>query len=101
MNNLSLAHRLKARLARTDRLANATALLQRMLAHRTASETRSALAAHLAPLFGLPRRRSGQASPKRLSTGPTERLSPRYPMRFATSWTASDKAAPHRVCPPA
>src|SRR4051794_13234872 len=38
MNNLSLAHRLKARLARTDRLANATALLQRMLAHRTASE---------------------------------------------------------------
>ena len=39
MNNLSLAHRLKARLARTDRLTNATALLQRMLAHRTASET--------------------------------------------------------------
>src|SRR3954467_6979332 len=38
MNNLSLANRLKARLTRSDRLANATALLQRMLANRTASE---------------------------------------------------------------
>src|SRR3954463_8237380 len=38
MNNLSLANRLKARLTRSDRLTDATALLQRMLANRTASE---------------------------------------------------------------
>jgi len=38
MNNLSLANRLKARLTRAERLTNATALLQRMLANRTASE---------------------------------------------------------------
>src|SRR5215204_4543186 len=38
MNNLSLAHKLKARLTRSDRLTEATALLQRMLANRTASE---------------------------------------------------------------
>src|SRR5215204_2458877 len=38
MNNLSLANRLKARLTRSDRLTEATALLQRMLANRTASE---------------------------------------------------------------
>ena len=38
MNNLSLAHKLKARLTRADRLTDATALLQRMLANRTASE---------------------------------------------------------------
>ena len=38
MNNLSLAHKLKARLTRSDRLTDATALLQRMLANRTASE---------------------------------------------------------------
>ena len=68
---------------------------------RAAARAQGAQTARLAPLFGLPRRRSGQASPKRLSTGPTERLSPRYPRRFATSWTASDKAAPHRVCHPA
>src|SRR3954447_4911574 len=38
MNNLSLANRLKARLTRSDRLTDATALLQRMLTNRTASE---------------------------------------------------------------
>src|SRR5215203_1911387 len=38
MNTLSLANRLKARLTRSDRLTDATALLQRMLANRTASE---------------------------------------------------------------
>jgi poly(hydroxyalkanoate) depolymerase family esterase len=38
MNNLSLANRLKARLTRSDRFTDATALLQRMLANRTASE---------------------------------------------------------------
>ena len=38
MTNLSLAHKLKARLTRSERLASATALLQRMLANRTASE---------------------------------------------------------------
>ena len=38
MNNLSLAHKLKARLTRSDRLIDATTLLQRMLANRTASE---------------------------------------------------------------
>src|SRR4051812_39556147 len=38
MNNLSLANRLKARMSRSDRLTDATALLQRMLANRTASE---------------------------------------------------------------
>src|SRR3954463_8260213 len=37
MNNLSLANRLKARLTRSDRLTDATALLQRMLANRTPS----------------------------------------------------------------
>ena len=38
MNNLSLANRLKARLTRSDRLTNVTALLQRVLANSTASE---------------------------------------------------------------
>lgn len=38
MNNLSLADRLKARLTRSDRHTNAAALLQRMLASRTASQ---------------------------------------------------------------
>ena len=39
MTNLSHLNRLKARLTRSDRLANATALLQRMLAKRAASNT--------------------------------------------------------------
>src|SRR5215218_11282425 len=39
MNNLSLAHKLKARLTRSDRLTEATALLQRMLAKRAALDT--------------------------------------------------------------
>src|SRR3954468_20214792 len=38
MNNLSLAHKLNSRLTRSDRLTDATALLQRMLANQTASE---------------------------------------------------------------
>src|SRR3954453_2561705 len=38
MNNLSLANRLKARLTRSDRLTDAAALLQRMLANRTPSK---------------------------------------------------------------
>jgi poly(hydroxyalkanoate) depolymerase family esterase len=38
MNSLSLAHKLKARLTRPDRLTDATALLQRLLAKRAASE---------------------------------------------------------------
>src|SRR4051812_9503238 len=38
MNTLSLANRLKARLTRSDRLTDAAALLQRMLANRAASK---------------------------------------------------------------
>src|SRR4051794_1090063 len=102
MNNLSLANRLKAHLTRSDRLTDATALLQRMLANRTASEApfTSGTSAD-APGVGVHRRPSGRTSRTRLSTGLRERLSPVCPTHCVTSWTASDSSAPPLACHPA
>src|SRR3954469_19226647 len=66
MNNLSLANRLKARLTRSDRLTDATALLQRMLANRTASEARFT--------SGTSADAPGRGAPKAFGTGFKEAL---------------------------
>ena len=100
MNDLSHLGGLKARLTRADRLATMTALLQRMLADKMATEA--------LPTAGrnadAPQLRASDAFAARLrrdALGGTSagRLSPPCRRRCAAFWTASDKSAPPRTCP--
>src|SRR4051812_48390722 len=111
MNNLSLANRLKARLTRSDRFTDATALLQRMLANRTASEAPFSPDNRAgAPARGAPKAFGAGFSKEALdwTKGTAQPVTPEAlrdfldrPRRSATSWTALDSSAPRLACPPA